>query len=188
MDQRRARDVIEDAEQPEAERVAAARFLGDAGAPSDVDALLRVYGHADGELAAACRSALIALDAYEQLVVYLHNGLDHQRLQAAKQLVRLGDKRAAPALLTASQDLDAGVRTAAYLALSRLPVDDDTVGALERGLTDSVASVRAQAAHAVGQTANRRLAQLLVDALEREEDDVTRVFMQQATRRLEAAR
>ncbi len=179
--------ALKDPERPQADRIQAAKTLGKRGGPAHVDILLMIVAQNDFELQAAAAEALRQLDAARKVVVPRLQAKDAKaRQRAATDLRRIVDPRTAGALLEAAKtEREPRVRSILFAALAELKAPE-AMPALERALADPDRDVRCYTAAGLAAARHARALPALERAIEAELDGVTRFFLQDARRRLNA--
>lgn len=171
-----------------AERIKAAKALGDSKDPKAIDTLIKQFDSRDEGIFAAVESALRALDAVPVLERRLaDNGAsEEQKVLACKGLRVLKEKSSIAPLVSALKDQSARVRKEAALALGVIaPAEAET--ALLTALSDGDDDVRYFAADALGNVRTAAVTQAIETRLAAETSPVVRSALLAAKNKLDRA-
>ena len=171
-----------------AERIKAAKALGDSRDPKAIDTLLGQLAIMDEGIVVAVKSALRALNAVPVLERRLADSgaTEEQKVSACTGLRSLKEKSSIPPLVSALKDQSALVRKEAALALGVIaPAEAQT--ALLAALSDSDEDVRYFAADALGNVRTPAVVQAIETRLAAETSPVARAALLAAKNKLDQA-
>lgn len=168
-----------------AERIKAAKALGNSKDPQAIDTLVKQLDTRDEGIVAAVESALRALNAVPVLERRLTDSgaAEEQKVLACTGLRALKEKRSIASLVSALKDQSALVRKEAALALGVIaPAEAET--ALLTALSDSDDDVRYFAADALGDVRTAAVTQAIETRLAAETSPVVRSALLAARNKL----
>jgi HEAT repeat protein len=171
-----------------AERIKAAKALGDSRDPQAIDALIKQLAIMDEDIVAAVKSALRALNAVPVLEQRLADSgaSEEHKVLACTGLRALREKSSIRPLVSALKDHSARLRKEAALALGVIaPAEAET--ALLTALSDSDDDVRYFAADALGNVRTSAVMQALETRLAAETSPVVRSALLAAKNKLDRA-
>ena len=171
-----------------AERIKAAKALGNSKDPQAIDTLVKQLDTRDEGIVAAVESALRALNAVPVLERRLTDSgaAEEQRVLACTGLRALKEKSSIASLVSALKDQSALVRKEAALALGVIaPAEAET--ALLTALSDSDDDVRYFAADALGDVRTAAVTQAIETRLAAETSPVVRSALMAAKNKLDRA-
>jgi HEAT repeat protein len=171
-----------------AERIKAAKALGNSKDPQAIDPLVKQLDSRDEGIFAAVEGALRALNAVPVLERRLGDGgaSEEQKVLACKGLRTLMEKSSITPLVSALKDQSARVRKEAALALGVIaPAEAET--ALLTALADSDDDVRYFAADALGNVRTAAVTQAIEARLTAETSPVVRSALMAAKNKLDRA-
>lgn len=171
-----------------AERIKAAKALGNSKDPQAIDTLVKQLDTRDEGIVAAVESALRALNAVPVLERRLTDSgaAEEQKVLACTGLRALKEKRSIAPLVSALKDQSARVRKEAALALGVIaPAEAET--ALLAVLADSDDDVRYFAADALGDVHTAAVTQAIETRLAAETSPVVRSALLAAKNKLDRA-
>jgi HEAT repeat protein len=171
-----------------AERIKAAKALGNSKDPQAIDTLVKQLDTRDEGIVAAVESALRALNAVPVLERRLTDSgaAEEQRVLACTGLRALKEKSSIASLVSALKDQSALVRKEAALALGVIaPAEAET--ALLTALSDSDDDVRYFAADALGDVRTAAVTQAIETRLAAETSPVVRSALLAAKNKLDRA-
>jgi HEAT repeat protein len=171
-----------------AERIKAAKALGDSRDPQAIDALVKQLAIMDEGIVVAVKSALRTLNAVPVLEQRLANSgtTEEHKVLACTGLRALKEKSSIPPLVSALKDQSARVRKEAALALGVIaPAEAET--ALLTALSDSDEDVRYFAADALGNVRTAAVMQAIETRLAAETGPVARAALLAAKNKLNQA-
>ena len=180
--------TLNDAAASRAERIKAAKTLGDSKDPQAIDTLLKQLASRDEGIVAAVKSALRALNAVPALEQRLADSTasEEHKVSACTGLRALKEKSSIPPLVSALKDQSARVRKEAALALGVIaPAEAET--ALLTALSDSDEDVRYFAADALGNVRTVAVIQAIETRLAAETSPVVRSALLAAKNKLDRA-
>jgi HEAT repeat protein len=171
-----------------AERIKAAKALGNSKDPQAIDLLVKQLDSRDEGIFAAVEGALRALNAVPVLERRLADGgaSEEQKMLACKGLRTLREKSSIAPLVSALKDQSARVRKEAALALGVIaPAEAET--ALLTALADSDDDVRYFAADALGNVRTAAVTHAIEARLTAETSPVVRSALMAAKNKLDRA-
>ena len=171
-----------------AERIKAAKALGNSKDPQAIDTLVKQLDIRDEGIVAAVESALRALNAVPVLERRLADSgaSEEHKVLACTGLRALKEKSSIPPLVSALKDQSARVRKEAALALGVIaPAEAET--ALLTALSDSDDDVRYFAADALGDVRTAAVTQAIETRLAAETSPVVRSALLAAKNKLDRA-